>query len=436
MKKSCSVLFGLWLIASHLVLGQSPADVLNLPITVRKGYGPFGVGFSRFTPDEHDDSNWSKLKLPVKGIPATWTNVQKGMGRLNTWQLIYQNTQAGKVPRTWYEGYLQNRQLSLDETRFSRQPIKCYVYLLKGFDQKRGKWVVMVDTNNNLDFSDETPFEPEPIKPGVISEGIDDAHLVTYQTFQKGKIITSQIPIVVKRMGDDLFFNFPQYAETSLKQGAEQIDLVISNGFLGLNFAEITTIARKPRWFWQTKIDPSLFIEIGDIITIGGRRYRNKGVNTYLNTLELAAVTTQSNVYSLKPGEYFLPFVAPEFSTGRSISLTSVKGKWVYIDFWGTWCKPCVEMIPTLKKLYQGLDKSRFEFIGIAGNQSPEQLRRFIKKNELTWPQILSTDNKQLIAQYHINSYPTSVLLDPSGKIIAKDLSLESLSAKLKELNR
>ncbi len=431
------LIFLLLLLLPYLsAIGQRPATSVNLPIKFIKGYGPFSIGFSRFTPDENGDSNWSKMSLPVKGIPKTWTSVQKAMVRLNTWQLIYQNVVAGKVPRAWYEGYQQNRQLSLDDARFSKQPIKCYVYLVKGFDQKKGKWVVMIDTNNNLDFSDETPFDPQVIKPGVIPDDIRDAHLVSYQTFRQGKIINAQLPIVVKRMGDNLFFNFPQYAQATLNQADEPIDLVISNGFLGQNFAEITTIARQTKWFWQTKIAADQLTEIGNIITLGNRHYRNRGVNTYLNTLELEIVTSQSSDYSLKTGQSFPLFVAADFRTGKSVSLASFRGKWVFIDFWGTWCKPCVATMPTLKKLYQGLDKNRFEFIGIAGNQAPEQLHRFIEKNELKWPQILSTESNPLTNRYRITSYPTSILLDPTGKIIAKDLSVEGLKKKLNELSQ
>lgn len=430
------IIIFLMMLLSNSAIGQQSTAILNIPITTVRGYGPFGVGFSRLTSDANLDANYSKMILPVRGIPRDWTSVQKAMARINTWQLIYQNVLAGKVSRAWYKGYQQSRQLALDDARFAKQPIKCYVYVIKGFDQKKGKWLVRIDTNNNLDFSDETSFEPQVIKPGSPADDITDAHLVTYQTFQKGKIVTAQLPMVIKRMGDDLFFNFPQYAQTTLSQSDEKIDLVISNGFLGLNFDDITTIAERPRWFWQTKINTDQQTEIGSVITIEGKRYTNRGVNTYSNTLELEISTPSSKDYSLKLGDSFVPFVATDFRTGKSISLAAFKGKWVYIDFWGTWCKPCVATIPTLKRLYQGLDKNRIEFIGIAGNQDSEQLHRFIEKNELRWPQIISTVSNPLTAQYRVASYPTSILLDPTGKIVAKDLSMESLEERLKELNQ
>lgn len=430
------IILFLMMLLSGPTVGQQSTAVVHLPITLVRGYGPFGIGFSRLTPDQNLDANYSKMSLPVRGIPNEWVSTQKAMARLNTWQLIYQNVVAGNVSRAWYNGYQQTRQLTLDDAKFAKQAIKCYVYIVKGFDQKKGKWLVRIDTNNNLDFSDETSFEPQVIKPGTPPDDITDAHLVTYQTFQKGKIVTAQLPMVVKRMGDELFFNFPQYAQTSLPHLDGPIDLVVSNGFLGLNYDDITTIAKRPKWFWQTKIASDQLTEVGSIITLGGQRYKNRGVNTYSNTLELEIFTPQSKDYSLKLGASFVPFVAADFRTGKSISLAALKGKWIYIDFWGTWCKPCVATIPTLKRLYQGLNKKRIEFIGIAGNQDPEQLHHFINKHELRWPQIIATKNNPLTVRYQVTSYPTSILVDPRGKIVAKDLSMESLEEKLKELNQ
>ncbi|GAB3901712.1 TlpA family protein disulfide reductase [Spirosoma agri] len=415
--------------------GQQTTTLINVPITTVNGYGPFGIAFSRFTPELNDGSNWSKMNLPVKGIPKHWTNVEKAMARINTWQLIYQNVLKGTVPRSWYVSYQQDRKLALNDAQFSKQPIKCYVYLLRGFDQTSGKWVVMVDTNNNLDFSDETPFEAEVIKPGTMPDNITDARLITYQSYQKGKIVTARIPLVVKRMGYDLFFCFPQYARASLRQADESIDLLITSGFAGLNYEEYTSIAQQPRWFWQTKIAADNLTELGDMITLGGRNYRNRGVNTYTNTLQLEALPTGYVDYSLRTGRPFRSFTAREFTTGNPISLTGLKGKYVYVDFWYTGCAPCVAAMPTLKKLYRSVDKNRFEFLGVVGADTPDRLRAFLKKHNVAWPHVFSTGKTGLVDQYHISKYPTSVLLDPDGNVVATDLSMEQLEAKLNELS-
>lgn len=433
MKAYCLLLV---LMAYLPLKGQQATALLNIPITTVKGYGPFRFGFSRFTPDQNDGSEWSNMQLSVKGIPKSWTNVEKAMARLNTGQLIYQNLMRGTVSQSLYAGYEQTNKVAVDDAHFSKQPIKCFVYLLKGFDQSKGKWLVMVDTNNNLDFSDETPFEAETIKPGTMPDNISDARLVTYESYQQGKVVTARIPIVVKRMGNELFFNFPQHAKASLRQADGQIDLVITNGFNGLNYVGSTLIAQSPRWFWQTKIDNNDLTETGDVIVLNGRKYKNRGVNTFTNTLQLEALPADYVDYSLRIGRPFRSFTTSEFTTRKPVSLSSLKGKYVYVDFWNTGCVPCVSAMPALKKLYQGLDKSRFEFIGIVGNDTPERLQAFIRKNDIKWPQLLATSKGGLVDQYHITAYPTTVLLDPEGNVVAVDISVKKLEAKLKEVSQ
>jgi peroxiredoxin len=157
-------------------------------------------------------------------------------------------------------------------------------------------------------------------------------------------------------------------------------------------------------------------------------------VDLYTNVLQLEPLSPDGFEYSMQEGYPFQPFSANEFSTKKSISLADYKGKYVFIDFWGTGCRGCVEDIPNLVKIYKGLDKKRFEFVGIVGNDTPERLKRFIDKNEVSWPQILSDKNNRLVEQYQVTGYPTTVLLDPTGKIIAKNIYSRGLQLKLNEL--
>jgi thiol-disulfide isomerase/thioredoxin len=108
----------------------------------------------------------------------------------------------------------------------------------------------------------------------------------------------------------------------------------------------------------------------------------------------------------------------------------------VFIDFWGTWCKGCVEEIPTLKKIYQDIDKDKFEFISIACHDSPQKLKTFIDKEQIRWPQILSDDTNKIADLYGVRGFPTSVLINSQGMIIAKNLPPNILRDKLKELSK
>ena len=289
---------------------------------------------------------------------------------------------------------------------------------------------MLIDTNNNLEFSDEMPVYPAAFdskNPYAYSK----PSVVQYEVYQHGRVMKTTIPMVVKTLGSDFFYNFPQHAETTLKRNGKEYRLSVVSGFTNPDFEHANFVETSSLSSGQRVNDDQLIPEGNDVV-IGGINYKNKGVDFYNNTLRLGPVTTQTKDYSLQAGHPFRPFTAEEFTTRRPITFTDYKGKYVYIDFWGTWCKGCVEDMPALEKLYQDLDKTRFAFIGIAAD-SPESLAKFIRKKGVTWPQILADTTNKLIDTYGITGFPTSVLIDPNGVVIARNLRGEELADKLKE---
>ena len=87
--------------------------------------------------------------------------------------------------------------------------------------------------------------------------------------------------------------------------------------------------------------------------------------------------------------------------------------------------------IPALKEVYSSFDRDKVEFIGIAVSQKPELLKPFLEKRGIAWPQIVSD---AIADQYKVTYFPTTFLIGPDGRIIAKDLRAEELYLKLKEL--
>lgn len=114
------------------------------------------------------------------------------------------------------------------------------------------------------------------------------------------------------------------------------------------------------------------------------------------------------------------PF-APDFSitttAGEHLSLDELKGKVVLLDFWGTWCGPCVESVPTLRELNKRYAKeSAFVMISVSSDGDENKWKAFIAKEKMVWEQYLDRD-RNVIRAFRINVYPTYVLLDPEGII-------------------
>jgi peroxiredoxin len=132
--------------------------------------------------------------------------------------------------------------------------------------------------------------------------------------------------------------------------------------------------------------------------------------------------------------------VAPDFSLetpeGGSIALSSLRGKYVLIDFWASWCGPCRKENPNVVKMYNRYKDKGFEIFGVSLDQSRDKWLKAIADDKLTWPQVsdLKGWESKAAQLYQVDAIPQTILLDKEGKIIAKGLRGEELEAKLASL--
>lgn len=125
---------------------------------------------------------------------------------------------------------------------------------------------------------------------------------------------------------------------------------------------------------------------------------------------------------------------SPEFtnylsSKGGTKNLSDYKGKYVYIDLWATWCKPCIAQFPALKKLHQSYKNKNIVFLSISvddditaksWDKAKSLWRNALKQYKLTGEQLFATD-KQFMTDYLVGTIPRFILLDPEGKIVSNN---------------
>ena len=117
------------------------------------------------------------------------------------------------------------------------------------------------------------------------------------------------------------------------------------------------------------------------------------------------------------------------------VSLSSFKGKYVLIDFWASWCGPCRQENPNVVKAFQTYNAKGFTVLGVSLDQpgAKDKWMKAIHDDNLTWTQVsdLKYWDNQVAKQYGIQAIPQNFLVDPAGKIIAKNIRGEELSSKL-----
>lgn len=422
------------------VFSYSQESIIELPITFKQGFGPFGAslrldGLRPYS----DDADWSKTYLKVAGIPKEWADVKYGDIETNIYQMAYQNYILGNITREFYE-YLQNVWDWLpDTTNLSKEPLKTKVAYAYGKDSF-GITKMVVDANNNLDFRDDEVFTPMEIET-TANNNFDSLILkntfkVTYERLSNNKIIKEIAPFFIVYM-KDLNMNmytycFPQYA---IARFNDKEIAICSGGFSNINYIipEIGLVNDSIKDVG--KVGCVNKVSKNEYITINGNIYQFKGVNLNKNVLIMEKMhLPQTQLVSAKIGYKTLPFEGIDFKTRSVISLDNYKGKYLLIDFWSVLCAPCIQELPNLKKLYDNLDKSKFGIIGIVGQSQPNALEKLINTYSISWPQILSDDTNDIIKKYGIRDYPRTILIDPDGIIIEKDLRGNDLENKIKEL--
>ena len=119
----------------------------------------------------------------------------------------------------------------------------------------------------------------------------------------------------------------------------------------------------------------------------------------------------------------------------KPVTLSSFKGKYVLVDFWASWCRPCRAENPNVVKIYNKFKSKNFTVLGVSLDQQKDAWLKAIEKDNLTWTHVsdLQQWNNAVAQLYRVQSIPQNFLIDPKGKIVAKDLRGEDLEKKLCE---
>lgn len=133
-----------------------------------------------------------------------------------------------------------------------------------------------------------------------------------------------------------------------------------------------------------------------------------------LGILILLVSTTASG---LKEGDHAPDFAAPNLKKGQGVvELSDYRGKVVYLDFWASWCAPCLKAIPEIERIRSELPKDSFQVVAVNLDQQAKKALRFLEKHPVGYPSA-SDPKGRLPSQFGLETMPTSYLIDSKGVI-------------------
>jgi peroxiredoxin len=129
---------------------------------------------------------------------------------------------------------------------------------------------------------------------------------------------------------------------------------------------------------------------------------------------------------------------APDFTgttlDGKSLKLSELKGKVVLLDFWATWCSPCLAEVPNIKKAVDRFGKDgRFVVVGISLDTSEPVAKAMVERFGMNWPHLVlgPAEENPVAKLYGVSGIPAMFLIDAEGKVVARDLRGETLQTEL-----
>ncbi|MFY0629970.1 MAG: AhpC/TSA family protein [Flavobacteriaceae bacterium] len=178
-------------------------------------------------------------------------------------------------------------------------------------------------------------------------------------------------------------------------------------------FVTANTSSKAAVWYLS---DMMLRSQVSDEEAIKSFKAIDVSLNEYSFYKEVAARV--KGIESTLIGKTIPNFTTNRTLDGKEFTFNSLIGKYVLIDFWGTWCGPCVAEMPTVKE-YQDKYKDKLVVLGINSGESKDKIEKFITPKEYDWQQLISGDDSEnFVLNFNVQGFPTKFIIDPEGKIL------------------
>jgi peroxiredoxin len=292
--------------------------------------------------------------------------------------------------------------------------------------------------NVDVDFDKRTDFYN--VTGSKASKAIQE-YLAKITEMQKDRFnIYFQIDSIRKNKGDSLFAEDldrkQKEISKEIKSYAQQAVTQSDNSSLALFIlSTYQGMARDPNFMINGFADEEVVALLNDVLAKFPERTDIAGVR---NSMEASI----KKAIAEAPKPKWIGRQAPEISLpdtkGRTVKLSSFRGKYVLVDFWASWCGPCRRENPNVVQAFNQFKNKNFTILGVSLDR-PGQKENWIKaiqEDNLTWTHVsdLKFWQSEVVPEYQVGSIPFNVLVDPEGKVVAENLRGNALAQKLQQV--
>lgn len=391
-------------------------------------------------------SVFSNLKdpIPLTGIPESLQHYQLKFFSFNPAQYYYDRYRQGLSSKEEFNRFF--KQLKYDSSQVSERFFKHTTYALTGLDTK-GQKIIVFDLDQNLDFSNEqimrfdtafyslskekqaekqeklpiVVFQYEYIDPiGSVKQRKQSLFIDPYRAF-------FNYPNELDRKLD-LMYVYRQWEKGTLQDNGSEYTLFVQNS-VALPAPRRGATIKFIFPHLKDKVEPDDYYKLNDTLLIGQQAYNLKGISTFADTLFLEKLVKSERPLGHRVG-FYADEVQMTFLDSSKVKLYDLlkKDQYVILDYWGTWCKPCIAKLPAIKKLHEKIAlKPNIKMISVAYDDNLNEVKRFVVEQGMDWLQVFeSSTNKaahasSLVKTFRVTLFPTFILIQPDGKIISTD---------------
>ena len=367
----------------------------------------------------------------------------------------------------WFNGYKigerdakqflsEMTKYDIDTTILSSKKIKSFIPVFSGL--KDGKKVVVVDVNNDDDFTNDTVYEFDTLTTEKYYSGdtLELAPLVKvrYESFDRGIVVNKYT--FLRLIPYDFAYSYPNDLDRKLalysmpfvhREGEFQIGKTSFKISAMYSPKSHTDDYRTPYLKIQKagrEYDLEAPAQVGGTVIVENHVFKVISCNREGSEVKIFYEGYQENREGGMVNNH-IPNLQGKSLNNALINIQAILNdkKYVLLDFWGSWCGPCLRSMPALKLLHTQVDTTKIQFAGVdyeyntAGQASAQkQLTKF----NITWPQVAELSTAQTSSSFpvslNVKNYPTFTLISPDGQVVAREIGEDGLPKIIEILKR